>query len=555
VLMPPGRPRTSRGLPAWACALLAALLILGSAGLRLAYLAHDCPLDLAPDEAHYWDWSRHPDWSYYSKGPLVAYLIRAGCAAAGEWSVAHTGSLAFAVRLPAVVCGGLLLVSLYLLTVQVYRRHTLALAAVAGALTLPLVGAGSSLMTIDSPYACCWGWALVLGHRAVFRRSGWAWPAAGLLVGLGILAKYTMVVFLPSLALFLLTTSRHRHLLWRSGFWVAAGVAALCCLPIVVWNAQHDWVTVRHVSGLAGLAGDEPSEGGPRVHWLGPLVFLGGQCALLLVFWFCAWLAAMVAHNPLAERDEGLRYLWWLSAPMFLLFLGFSLKTGGGELNWPVTAYVSGLVLAAGWLSRQLRSPVAWYRRCTAVNLTLACGAGLLLGVVMHRSDWLYPVLTRVAGRPTPGDPLPLRRLDPTCRLRGWRRALAEEVDRVRARLAEEDGDEPVLAGGSWNIPGELGLYCAGHPQAYSLGLLCGERHSQYDLWPGPLGQPDAFRGRTFLVVGTLTGEMASGFTRVEPARAVVYTEKGQPVAAWWLTVCHGFRGFPAVAPGKPGKY
>src|SRR6516162_7336853 len=88
--------------------LLAALLILGAAALHVAYLAVDCPLDLAPDEAHYWDWSRHLDWSYYSKGPLVAYLIRAGCAVFGPWSQALTGSEMLAVRLPAIICGSLL---------------------------------------------------------------------------------------------------------------------------------------------------------------------------------------------------------------------------------------------------------------------------------------------------------------------------------------------------------------------------------------------------------------------------------------------------------------
>src|SRR6201984_1459661 len=96
------------------CRILAGILIVGAAVLRLLYLANHCPLDLAPDEAHYWDWSRHLDWSYYSKGPGVAWLIRAGCAAFG------TGVLG--VRLPAVVCGSLLLVSMYVLTVQVYGR-------------------------------------------------------------------------------------------------------------------------------------------------------------------------------------------------------------------------------------------------------------------------------------------------------------------------------------------------------------------------------------------------------------------------------------------------
>src|SRR5262245_59528793 len=106
-------------VPVWRWRLLALLLVLLAAALRLLFLARGCPLDLAPDEAHSWDWSRHLDWSYYSKGPLVAYLIRAGCFLAGNWSRQLTGSEMLAVRLPAVVCGSLLLASVYVLTRQI----------------------------------------------------------------------------------------------------------------------------------------------------------------------------------------------------------------------------------------------------------------------------------------------------------------------------------------------------------------------------------------------------------------------------------------------------
>src|SRR4051794_37947385 len=147
--------------PTWRCHLLAVVFILSAAGLHLGYLAYSCPIDLAPDEAHYWDWSRHLGWSYYSKGPLVAWLIRAGCGLFGGWSERHTGSLMVAIRFPAGVCGSLLLLSLYVLTLQVYGRATLALSVVGVALTVPLIAVGSLLMTIDAPYACCWGWALV----------------------------------------------------------------------------------------------------------------------------------------------------------------------------------------------------------------------------------------------------------------------------------------------------------------------------------------------------------------------------------------------------------
>ena len=528
-------------LPVRACRLLAAGLILGAAALHIGYLLHNCPLDLSPDEAHYWDWSRHLDWSYYSKGPLVAYLIHAGCAAFGGWSEQHTAGLMFAVRLPAVVCGALMLLSLYVLTVQVFRRETLALGVVALALTQPAVAAGSSLMTIDAPYTCCWGWALVLGYQAIFRGVRWAWPAAGLVVGLGILAKYTMVLWLPSVGLFLLLQPDRRRLLLRPGFWVMSIIAGLCCLPILIWNLRNGWVTVRHVGGLSG-------EG---FHPLGPLVYVGGQAALLLVYWFAVWAAAMVRRNPWAESDGGVRYLWWLSAPMFLVFLAFSLKDGGGEPNWPVTAYLSGMVLAADWLARQLASHAAWYRRLGLTTLALVSVLGLTVIVMVHHTDWMQPLLLRVSGPPTADHPIPLRRFDPTCRLRGWP-FLGEAVDRERARVA---ADDPVLAATSWTLPGELGVYCAGHPQVYSIGLALGDRHSQYDLWANPLSDAAAFRGRTFLVVGSFQEEaMKKAFDRVEEPLTVIYREKGEIVSWWTITVCRGFKGFEPPAGGRDGK-
>jgi 4-amino-4-deoxy-L-arabinose transferase-like glycosyltransferase len=529
-------------LPVWRWRLLTAALIVGAAAFRLAYLAHHCPLDLAPDEAHYWDWSRHLDWSYYSKGPLVAWLIRLGCLAAGGLSRALMGNEMLAVRLPAVVCGSLLLAALYVLTVQVYRREGLAFAVVGLALTTPLVAAGSTLMTIDAPYTCCWAWALVLGHHALFRRAAWAWPAAGLLVGLGILAKYTMVLWLPALALFLLTTPGYRRLLLRPGPWLLAGVAGLCCLPILFWNAGHDWVSVRHVLGLAGVSGR------PRgLDWFGPLAFLGVQFALLLGFWFLAWVASLFAHAPWREARPELRYLWWMSIVMFGVFLVFGLKTGGGEPNWPVTAYISGMVLAAGWLRERFVGSVGWRRRLAIWGTAAGCVLGVVLMLLLYGGEVVQPLLARLAGPPTPAHPMPLRRFDPTCRLRGWQTALAAEVDRQRQRLRAE-GIEPLLAASSWGLPGEVAFYCQGNPVVYCLGAALGDRHSQYDFWrPNPISDAGPFVGRTFLFIGDLTPALQLAFTKVETPRPVIYRENGQPVAEWTVIVCRGFRGFPSV--------
>src|SRR5262249_2920505 len=160
------------------------------------------------------------------------------------------------------------------------------------------VAAGSTLMTIDAPFTCCWCWALVLGYQAMCRGSRWAWPLAGLAIGLGILAKYTMILWPLSAALFLLTNVGRRRLLLQPGFWIMTVIAAGCCLPILIWNLEHDWLGLRHLARLAGMEGNASG-----IKWLGPLSFLGQQALLHLGFWFVFWLTSMVVYRPAFRSD------------------------------------------------------------------------------------------------------------------------------------------------------------------------------------------------------------------------------------------------------------
>lgn len=517
--------------------LAATGLILGAAAIRLLFLTLNCPLDLAPDEAHYWDWSRHLDWSYYSKGPLVAYLIRLSCWIFGSWSEAVAGSQMVAVRIPAVVCGSVMLAGLYALTVQVFRREKLALGVVVLTLTLPIVSAGASLMTIDAPFTCCWAWALVFGFHAVFRQARWAWAAAGLCVGLGILAKYTMVLWVPSFALFLLCTPSTRAYLARPGFWILAGVSVLGLAPILIWNLQHDWITLRHAQGHAGI-----EDGNLSLRWTGPFAYVGLQFVVLLGYWFVAWAGAIVAHCPCRENRPEIRYLWFLSVPTFLFFGVFTLKNGGGEPNWPIAGYLSGAVLAAAWLANLLRAPNPMLRRTTATCVGVFAAIGLLMTIAVHHGRIARPLLAQLAGPPTEQRAMPMRRLDPTSRLRGWR-TLALEVDKVREDLRKE-GIEPILAASGWTLPGEIGFYCQGQPVVFSIGLALGDRHSQYDLWrPNPVADPADYLGRTFILVGANGDAVRSAFEHVEAPREVTHWEFGQPIARWSVTVCRGYKG------------
>lgn len=530
----------------WLWRGIAALLIAASGAAHIAYLTGSHALDLAPDEAHYWQWSQNLDASYYSKGPLVAYLIRASSEVVHALLSDQAQSGVLAVRLPAVLCGSLLLVAVYLLTLQCFGRERLAALAVAATLAFPVFTISRTIMTIDAPYACCWAWALVLGHRAIFRGSPWAWPLLGLVLGLGMLAKYTMVLWLPSALLFLAARKELRPLLRRAGPWLAVAIACLCCAPIVWWNWKHGWVSIRHVGGQAGV-----TAGARGIRWLGPAMYVGGQAGLLLGAWFALWAAAVVARRPGRDDDPHRAYLWFLSVPQFVFFGAFSFATDILP-NWPITAYISGLVLAGEWAVERLGDFSVVRQRAAATLAACAFSIGVFGSVLVHDTTRLRPWLARLAGEPRFATDIPVRRLDPTCRLRGWR-FLAREVDGTMANLRDA-GINPILAASRWTTASELVFYCQGHPRAYSLGSALWDRQSQFDLWrPNPVHDPDEFLGRDFVFVdvGDLPTQVLQAFDRVEPTRRVWYKEGDVPIAFWDITICRGFRGFATLANRK----
>jgi 4-amino-4-deoxy-L-arabinose transferase-like glycosyltransferase len=541
----------SKGL-AW---LAVAGVIAALTGARLWYLTTPLAPDLSADEAHYWDWSRRLDWSYYSKGPLVAWLIRLSCFCWGSDSM-------LAVRTPAIFCSALTLLGLAVLTWQATQRMSAVFLATVLVGTYPAFSVGALLMTIDAPYLCCWTWALVLtvtllqrtpaaigsehlgrerknGNGDVLRRNG-AWLALGLIVGLGILAKYTMVLFVPALLVFLLMSPASRSELQRGGPWLMIATAALCCAPIVIWNAQHDWVTLRHVGGQAGLNSSEFGQRDSAWFWTGPLEYLFGQAGLLLGVWFLVFISAVLSslrRRSAAAYDfyQNAKQMLAVMALVVFVFFGlFSFKTKV-QLNWPVAAYLAGVPLMAAWLtSPHATAERRWWLIACGVVATL----GTALTVVAHSSVFLHEPVQRLTG-------LAPRRWDPTCRLRGWRE-LASAVEQMRIQL-RANGTEPILAGSAWNLPGILAFYLPDQPTVYHVGPAAGQRQSQYEIWrPQPTSDPQVFLGRCFIIVGPTPPAFETAFERLERLPPLTFGKPGQEVATHFLTIAHGFRGFRA---------
>src|SRR5208283_3240135 len=122
------------------------LLLALTTVFRLVYLLV-APLDLAGDEAYYWDWSRQLDWGYFSKPPMVAWII-----ALFSWTI---GSSPAVVRLPAVLLGAVSTLALFLLARRMYDSRT-AFWAAAAAIASPGGAALGVFMTIDALLVCFW---------------------------------------------------------------------------------------------------------------------------------------------------------------------------------------------------------------------------------------------------------------------------------------------------------------------------------------------------------------------------------------------------------------
>ncbi len=272
-------------------------------------------------------------------------------------SVKLTGSLMLAVRLPAVVLGGLTAWGVFRLASLTIGARRPAMMAVLLLPAIPVLAIGGVLITSDTPLVCCWTWAAVWTYRAVRSQQTRAWIAAGLIGALGVWAKYSFLAFLASVGLFLLMSPAHRRQLGRIGFWAMTLLCVgLGLAPILIWNAAHGWAGAGQLADRVGLSS--------RATWVSiwpVLTFLGGEFVALGGIWWVAGMAALVGALTSMIRDarfripgnteesgagsrSGLIYLLCLWGAIWTACLAASLL-GETEANWMVPGYISLVVL------------------------------------------------------------------------------------------------------------------------------------------------------------------------------------------------------------------
>lgn len=426
---------------------LAVAVVAGAAIVRLGIATL---LPLFPDEAYYWEWSRHLAAGYFDHPWGIAALI-----AGGTWVSGHVGIKvsAFAVRLLVIVAGFLA----SLAGAAIARRVGGDRAGLVAALifvAMPLAASGMVLATPDVPLLAASAGAMyavvrALEHARGSRASlGW-WIAAGVALGLAFSSKYTSILIPVGITVALVFNRQLRARLREPGPYLACAAATLVFLPVLIWNSHHGWISfgfqLNH--GLGTTRGSAVSR---------ELNLLGGQAGLaspiiLVMLGIATWRALV---RPKTE------FHFLLAAVSVVCFGTFALSAlrKPVEANWPALAYVAAVPLLA--LTEWTHVGKRW----------LAWGIGLAGAL----STILYVQAV------TPVLPLPASR-DPVARSAGWDQ-LADSVV-AAAGLPGGDGRHVWVAGDRYQDASELAFNLPGNPFVFSTNLS--GRPNQYDLWPG----------------------------------------------------------------------
>jgi hypothetical protein len=506
--------------------ILGAVLLLGVVS-HIRYLHNNCPIDLVGDEAQYWDWSRKLDWSYYSKGPLVACIIRGSCALFGDTMPA--------VRYPAIALSAGTAIFMYLLTRRLFGSERLALGAVLLHSIVPMFIAGGVLMTIDAPMFFCWAAATYFAAGAIFEKRRWNWPLVGVAIGLGFLAKYAAMLWFVGLFIFLWRTRKEMR-----GALIALAIALLMTLPVLIWNAPHNWVSFRHVARQTGASGGGITRGNffefivAQIGVVGPILFV------MTIF-------AIVHAVRRARADEHphgrkLLFLMWIGVPVFALTLLISLFTKV-QVNWPAPAYITLIILTAHYLGTRLKSESLWrpWRGWFWATVVI----GVITIPIAHDSARLFPIARMFNINPAKSDFL--------ARLRGWK-MLGQHVTHQLNDL----GDGSFVLCDDYMQTAQTAFYVAGQPKTYYAGSYYADakRFTQYDLWPDRALDDPKLRGRNAVYVGkggAVPPDIQKAFEKLEPLPELPVVAGGVTVKTFKTWRGIGFKGM--TRPRGPGEY
>ncbi|MFV2034637.1 MAG: ArnT family glycosyltransferase, partial [Halocynthiibacter sp.] len=306
--------------------LVAVSIVVGLTLWRVGFLALN-GTDLFVDESQYWFWGQNLDFGYYSKPPMIGWLIRMVTGLAGS-------DASFWVRLPAPV---LHMVTAFLLMGLARQLYGTAVSFWVGPvyIALPMVTVGSALMSTDTVMLPFLALALWMYFRLLQNPSRRYAVIMGVAIGLGLMSKYAAIYFVlgASLAAMIQPSARLR----LQDIMLASLAALAAVSPNIWWNITNDATTVRHTMANANWGA------GNGLNFAGAIEFFASQFAVFgpLLFAGLLWLAWRGLRGRLQNNELTLLLF---SVPVVVLVSGQALMSKA-YANWAVVAYIAGTIL------------------------------------------------------------------------------------------------------------------------------------------------------------------------------------------------------------------
>ena len=489
--------------------------------LRLCYIGLP---ELIPEEAYYWNYAQHLDLSYLDHPPMVAWLI---------WlSTGLFGDGEFGVRFGAFACWLVAAYFCYRLTSDLFEGQS-AIRALMLLSVLPFFFGVGVFMTPDAPVIACWAGMLHFLQRALLGGRRLAWWGAGIALGLGLLSKYTIALLVPAAAVFMVCDKSSRRWLARPEPYAALLVALLLFMPVLIWNAGHDWASFVF-QGTRRLAEQSRFS----------LHLLIGSLAILLTPLGLAW-AARTLLPSLSDTARAMAHpahrsrrftIIFLLVPL-LVFVAFSI-THSIRLNWVGPVLLAALP-AMAWHLRP-RPATSWlWRWGRKLWVPTIAGSLIVYGGTLHYLVLGLPGIGYPSGTP----------------LLGWR-DLGAQLEALEDNFEEQTGVEPMIVGmDRYNLASEAAFYrqAAGarrkDPRARedveeTAGReLFGRSCLMYEYW----SNPGLAEGRTMVLIGDNDEELASEnvqhhFERLGKIEQMVVTKNGKTAGRYYYRFAYGYR-------------
>ncbi len=206
----------------------------------------DLPLHF--DEAQYWDWSQNLDWGYFSKPPLLAFLIRVVTELCGNGENCIRSLSPFLHFLTSLI----IFYSVHLLT----KNFKKALLGSFLYLLMPGISFSSFLISTDVPLLL-FSSLIALCIIKIFnsrKNTFLLFCLLGLFFALGFLSKYAIFYLLLSFLFSALIDKECRHFFFNKNFLFSVIIIIILIFPNLIWNYNNEFVTLSHTASNANLS-------------------------------------------------------------------------------------------------------------------------------------------------------------------------------------------------------------------------------------------------------------------------------------------------------------